>query len=248
MGHLPSEAIDYVGWDLRNGPDSTSNSGESRALKRPMEQRLILHIVGGDSRSRAEQARVVFDMGHHAEVYSELEELLERPPREGVLVACGDILADGISSLLDTLGEAGIWMPVIAASHDPHVDDVVSAIRGGALDYISLPLDRAELKRVTAHVLSDAGRHAEARRRLVEARARIGTLSRREREVLDWLSDGHSNKSIARELDISPRTVEIHRANMMEKLGAQHAADAVRLKLEASFEEFRGERAEAASG
>jgi FixJ family two-component response regulator len=71
---------------------------------------------------------------------------------------------------------------------------------------------------------------------MIEARDRISTLSTREREVLDWLAEGSSNKAIARELDISPRTVEIHRANMMNKLGARHAAEAVRLRLEAKLE------------
>ena len=75
-----------------------------------------------------------------------------------------------------------------------------------------------------------------ARRRMIEARDRISSLSVREREVLDWLTEGSSNKVITRELDISPRTVEIHRANMMHKLGARHAAEAVRLKLEAKLE------------
>ena len=75
-----------------------------------------------------------------------------------------------------------------------------------------------------------------ARRRMIEARDRISTLSTREREVLDWLAEGSSNKAIARELDISPRTVEIHRANMMNKLGVRHAAEAVRLRLEAKLE------------
>ena len=64
---------------------------------------------------------------------------------------------------------------------------------------------------------------------------RISMLSNREREVLDRLTQGCSNKVIARDLDISPRTVEIHRGNMMEKLGARHAAEAVRLQLEASL-------------
>jgi FixJ family two-component response regulator len=71
---------------------------------------------------------------------------------------------------------------------------------------------------------------------MIEARDRIASLSVREREVLEWLAQGSSNKVIARELDISPRTVEIHRANMMHKLGARHAAEAVRLKLEAKLE------------
>jgi DNA-binding CsgD family transcriptional regulator len=70
---------------------------------------------------------------------------------------------------------------------------------------------------------------------MIEARGRIENLSAREREVLDWLAQGSSNKAIARELQISPRTVEIHRANMMAKLGASHAADAVRLRIEADI-------------
>ena len=176
-------------------------------------------------------------MGHHAEVYPDLAELIDMAPREGVIIACENVLVGGMDRLLDRLGDAGIWLPVIAASHAPDVDDVVQAIRAGALDYLRLPLTREEFARMAAHVSADAGRHADSRRRLVDARQRIGLLSRREREVLDWLSAGCSNKAIARALDISPRTVEIHRANMMEKLGATHAAEAVRLRLEARFAE-----------
>lgn len=202
-----------------------------------MEQRLKLHIVGGDSRLRAEQARIAFGLGHHAEVYSDMAELMDSNPRDGVIIACEGVLACGMDRLLDRLGDAGIWLPVIAASHAPDVDEVVQAIRAGALDYLRLPLTESEFARMVSQVMADAGRHSEARRRLVEARQRIGTLSRREREVLDWLSEGRSNKAIARALDISPRTVEIHRANMMEKLGATHSAEAVRLRLEARFED-----------
>jgi FixJ family two-component response regulator len=200
-----------------------------------MEQRLKLHITGGDSRLRAEHSRLAFEMGHHAEVYSDLAELIDASPRDGVIIACQNVLVGGVDRLLERLGEAGMWLPVIAASNDPDVDDVVQAIRAGALDYLRLPLTREEFIRMAAHVIADGGRHAEARRRLIEARQRIGLLSRREREVLDWLSEGCSNKAIARALDISPRTVEIHRANMMDKLGATHAADAVRLRMEAGI-------------
>lgn len=200
-----------------------------------MGQKLVMHIVGGDSRLRAEQARLAFCLGHHAEIYSDLPELIERSPEKGLIVLCEELLDIGIGMLLEKLGAAGIWLPVIAASHAPDVDQVVHAIRAGALDYLRLPLDEKEFSRLVSHVLADSGRHAEARRRLVEARQRIDALSRREREVLDWLSDGCSNKAIARELDISPRTVEIHRANMMQKLGASHAAEAVRLRLEAGL-------------
>lgn len=224
---------------LGSGPTGTCAVPGPGAQAVAMEKRLKLHITGGDSRLRAEQSRLAFELGHHAEVYSDLAELLDSAPREGVIIACDNVLAGGMDRLLDRLGDAGIWLPVIAASHSPDVDDVVQAIRAGALDYLRLPLTREEFLRMAAHVSADAGRHGEARRRLVEARQRIAMLSRREREVLDWLSEGCSNKAIARALDISPRTVEIHRANMMEKLGATHAAEAVRLRLEARFEDGR---------
>ena len=219
------------------GGDTACVTARLGAAIAAMEHRLKLHIVGGDSRLRAEQARLAFSLGHHAEVYSDLPELIDMRPSDGVIIACEGALASGFDRLLDRLGDAGIWLPVIAASHAPDVDEVVQAIRAGALDYLRLPLTEAEFGRMVAHVVADAGRHGEARRRLVEARQRISSLSRREREVLDWLSAGCSNKAIARALDISPRTVEIHRANMMEKLGATHSAEAVRLRLEARFED-----------
>ena len=72
-----------------------------------MEQRHTVHIVGGSSRSRAELARMAFELGHHAEIYSEVTELLDRPLREGAIIASGETLAEGVETLVDQLGEVG---------------------------------------------------------------------------------------------------------------------------------------------
>ena len=201
-----------------------------------MKQHLTIHIVDGDMRSRAEQARTVFALGHHAEVYDELEELLKRPPETGVLLVRQGALEPTLAELFDRLGERGLWLPVIVCAIEPELERVVAAVKQGALDYLRLPLDHTRLARSLAIVEREAAAHGAARRRLNYARARVQMLSKREREVLEWLADGSSNKDIARELEISPRTVEIHRANMMGKMGARHAAEAVRLWLEAGLD------------
>jgi FixJ family two-component response regulator len=201
-----------------------------------MEQRLMLHIVDGDSRSRAEQARTAFALGHHAEVYSDLSELLDRPPGEGIILLRQRAMEVSLGELFERLGEHGIWLPVIVCAEDPALELVVGAIKSGALDYLLLPLETGRLARSLARVALEAEAHGRARRRLAEARRKVAQLSKREREVLELLSLGSSNKIIARELSISPRTVEIHRANMMTKLQAGHSAEAVRVWLQSGLE------------
>lgn len=203
------------------------------------EPPITMHIVGGNSRSRAAQSNLVLALGHDAQIYSDLIELLDRRPQSGLIIASDDVVTDSIDidGLLQELAAHNIWIPLVIARAEPGLDEVVQAIQAGALDFVNLPLSEAELERVIAHYRADAGRHESERRRLINARRLIAALSKREREVLDWLAEGYSNKAIARELSISPRTVEIHRANMMEKLGAGHAAEAVRLRLEAAIDE-----------
>ena len=198
--------------------------------------RTTLHIICGDSRSRAEQARIAFALGQHAEVYAELDEFIERLPSEGLVVAADDGSEDSAERLIQTLADNGIWLPVVLTAADPAIERVVAAIKAGALDYLALPLEMGSLARRLDSILAEAGQHAERRRQEVEAQQAIALLSRREREVLELLSAGCSNKEIARNLTISPRTVEIHRGNMMTKLGASHPADAVRLWLTAEQE------------
>lgn len=201
-----------------------------------MSRKASLHFIDSSSRHRAELARVGFSLGHHSEVYGDLSELSIHPPREGIIIARDTPAEGGVAMSLDRLSRLGIWLPLIAVDAQPRPGRIVEAIKAGALDYLSLPLDTERFGRCLDRISKEAEVFGATRRRMIEARDRIASLSGREREVLDWLAEGSSNKVIARELDISPRTVEIHRANMMNKLGARHAAEAVRLKLEAKLE------------
>lgn len=199
-------------------------------------ERITLHIVGGESRARAEQARIAFALGHHAEVYADMAELLERPPCDGLVLAADPERPGAAKQLIDQMGGQGFWLPVVFTAYAPVIERVVEAIKAGAIDYVGLPLEMGRFARRLASILSEAGEHVEKRRREIEARHAVSLLSRREREVLELLSAGCSNKEIARSLAISPRTVEIHRGNMMAKLGAGHAADAVRMWMDSHEE------------
>lgn len=204
-----------------------------------MTQRMTLHCIDPQCRTRAELARAALALGHHAEVYGTLDELAHHGPQDGLILARDNVQSGGIERIIAALGEYGIWLPVVATASMPTTARIVTAIKGGAIDYLVLPVEQQRLAATLDRVAGEAGRQAEERHRVLEARGRIATLSNREREVLEWLSEGNSNKAIARELAISPRTVEIHRANMMSKLGARHAAEAVRLRLEARIEPLR---------
>ena len=198
-----------------------------------MTTRLAIHVLDDDHGRRAQIARCAFALGHHAEVYGDPAELAAHAPREGVVVALEDAVSGGVSGLLGLLNREGRWLAVIATSPSPSIDKAVSAIRQGAFDYVGLPLDERRLARALEAVTHEAGAVRERLMRESGARARLARLSGREREVVERMAQGLTNKEIGRDLGISPRTVEIHRTNALTKLGAKHSADAVRLTLEA---------------
>lgn len=199
-----------------------------------MIERVTLHILDSDSARRAQLARLAFAAGHHAEIYAHPDELLSHAPAGGLVLAQDEPVGEGIIALVNAMNRSGQWLPVIAIADKPSISAVVSAIKAGALDYLTVPDQIAPLNEAVSRSTREAESQRIQRARSAEARQRIGRLSTREREVLDRLAEGCSNKAIARDLEISPRTVEIHRMKMMGKLGARHAAEAVRLRIEAT--------------
>ncbi|UVI40671.1 response regulator transcription factor [Qipengyuania spongiae] len=174
-------------------------------------------------------------IGCHAEIYEGPDEFADRPPRRGLILCRDDDTSGGVEMAAAAISRLGIWLPIVGTAYEPDPVAVVQAMKQGALGFVGLPLRRAQLLETLQAVQKEVERSGAERQRAVDARMRMDCLTAREREVLDLLTEGSSNKGIARELGISPRTVEIHRANMMHKLGASHAAEAVRCRIEATM-------------
>lgn len=122
--------------------------------------------------------------------------------------------------------------PVVMLANVPQLDAAVTAMKLGATDVVSKPIDSEHLLTIIRDTLRrDVHLGAmQGGRRAVEVRG-FAQLTPREREVLQLITNGQSNKEAGRELGISPRTIEVHRARVMEKLGARNTADLMRIVL-----------------
>jgi len=129
------------------------------------------------------------------------------------------------------LRRRGVQLPVIVITGHGDVPTAVQAMQGGALDFVEKPLDSDDLLiRISSCLNGETARRQTAQGRR-EARRRVALLTPREREVMEGLVAGLRNKEIARNLSISFRTVELHRAKLMEKLDARSPSDVVRIAM-----------------
>jgi FixJ family two-component response regulator len=190
-------------------------------------------LVDGDLKRRAAISHFLGSHGIHVEPFETVTELSGHRPRQGlILVNDGD---GTIPALTSQLVQSGNWLPVVAFGEQPRPRQIVDAILGGAIDYLAWPFDDAELTQTLEYAEERAENVGNAKLREAMARSRIERLTPREREVLVGIAAGHSNRTIADNLAISPRTVEIHRANMLHKIGATHTSEAIRIAIEASL-------------
>ena len=190
-------------------------------------------LVDHDVRRRAAISHYLSGRGIHVEPFETVSELDDRWPRQGLILV--NDLEETIPSLTQRLAQSGNWLPVIAFGEDPAPRRIVDAILGGAIDYLCWPFEDEDLTLTLETAQDRAENVGHAKLRQAVARNRIERLTPRERAVLGAMAAGLSNRAIAEQLDISPRTVEIHRANMLQKLGATHTSDAIRIAIEASL-------------
>lgn len=198
-----------------------------------MEAREKLILIDPDLRRRAAVTHCLAGTGIHVEPFEDLAELARAWPRGGIILASDE--GDLVRELLTDMAGHGKWLPLVAFAAVPSTPRVVQAVLAGAIDYLEWPFDAVTIRAAIELARSSADGIGNARLREAMARSRIQKLTRREREVLAGVADGLSNRLIGARLAISPRTVEIHRANMLTKMGANHTSEAIRIAIEGAL-------------
>ena len=133
------------------------------------------------------------------------------------------------------LNERGVTMPVIVLTGHGDVAVAVRAMKAGAIDFLEKPFETEALEDAIRRAFERLASEKDVLVRAAEASVVLGALSAREREVLEGLAQGYPNKTIAYDLGISPRTVEVHRANIMTKLKARSLSEALRVAFAAGM-------------
>ncbi|MGB7656564.1 MAG: LuxR C-terminal-related transcriptional regulator [Novosphingobium sp.] len=198
-----------------------------------MQQGHTIILVECDFRRRAAISHDLAGTGIHVEPFESVTEMTQRWPRGSVVLVADE--GEEVHDLIGAMTDSGNWIPLVAYAENPSIPRVVRAVLAGALDYIDWPVGEAQVRLAIAMAEQSGAASGNVRLREAMARSRIKRLTRREREVLEGVADGLSNRLIGERLDISPRTVEIHRANMLNKMGANHTSEAIRIAIEASL-------------
>jgi len=193
----------------------------------------VVHIVDDDDAIRRALSMLARSAGYDARVYASAEAALEalRPDSSGCVVT--DVRMPGMSGLdLQTaLRTGGVALPVIVITGHGDVPMAVRALKQGAADFIEKPFDDAAFLDAIAQAIAADAKASGLRGARADVASRVAQLTLREREVMTLVVQGMSNHMAADALSISVRTVENHRARVMEKMGARGLSDLVRMVL-----------------
>jgi two-component system response regulator FixJ len=206
---------------------------------------LVIHLVDDDEAIRRSATYMLRTSGYVVKTYGSGTELLDQPrdfPAGCILLDIRMPDMDGLE-VQAALKAQNILLPVIIITGHADVDLAVRAMKGGAIDFIEKPFEKRVLVDAIDKAFERIERSDRRHARADEARARLEVLTARERDVLQGLVRGHPNKTIAYDLGISPRTVEIHRANLMAKLEVASLSEALRLAFTAGLDEEEGDEA-----
>jgi two-component system response regulator FixJ len=190
----------------------------------------LVHIVDDDSQVRAATGFMLRQQGYETQIYASGPEFLSqaRLDRGCVVLDVHMPAMDGFEVLAELVSR-GLGLPVIILTGHGDIPLAVRAMKRGAVDFLEQPYETAELIAAIERAFALADRGEEARRAKSEAVAKLKALTPRESQILQGLRAGMPNKTIARWLTLSPRTVEAYRANMMARIGVTRMSSALRI-------------------
>ena len=211
------------------------NLVQSRPMAAHSEQKPTVFIVDDDAAIRFAMQALMDSVNLGHEIFESGDEFLEKvtEQRPGCLVL--DIRMPGLGGLelQEELIKRGNTLPIIFITGHGDVPMAVEAMQKGAVDFIQKPFrDQELLDRIREALATDEERREEQQLH-AEVNERLSRLTNREREVFDLVVTGKPNKVIAYELGVSQRTVELHRARVMEKMQARSLADLVKMHMTA---------------
>jgi two-component system, LuxR family, response regulator FixJ len=192
-----------------------------------------VHVIDDDDAVRESIDFLLRSAGLSVRTYESATSFLEAAPKIAAGCIITDVRMPGLSGidLLRRLEEMKVGLPVIVITGHGDVPLAVEAMKCGAVDFLEKPFDDDVLLASVRSALNRSQESAAIESERAEIRARIAALTQRERDVLEGLVAGHPNKIIAFKLEISPRTVEIYRANLMTKMKAGSLSELVRMAL-----------------
>jgi two-component system response regulator FixJ len=203
-----------------------------------MPNEAMVHVIDDDEAVRDAIAFLLSSAGFAARTYDSAAAFLARSADVEPGCVITDVRMPGMTGLelADRLRALEIDLPVIVITGHGDIPLAVKAMKGGVVDFIEKPFeDERLLEALKTALASGEDRKTRSGERAL-VRQRLALLSARERQVLDGVVGGLANKMIARELDISPRTVEVYRANLMTKMQAASLSELVRMTLLADAE------------
>jgi FixJ family two-component response regulator len=197
------------------------------------DSRPVVHIVDDDDGMRKAITVLMTTVGYRALAFARPTEFLQKydPNQPGCLIL--DVRMPEMSGLevQQQLNRSGSMVPVVLITAHGDIPMAVQAMKDGAFDFLQKPFrDQDLIDRVNSALKQDAENRA-AVEKLADLKRRAESLTPREREVMAFVVDGRANKVVAIDLGLSERTVEIHRANVMEKMGARSIAHLVKMHL-----------------
>jgi two-component system response regulator FixJ len=201
------------------------------------EERMV-HLVDDDASVRRSVGFMLKTSGYQLETYESGGELLKKCAHleQGCILL--DVRMPGMDGLevQQALHEKGVRLPVIIMTGHGDVVLAVKAMKAGAVDFIEKPFEKMALFSSLEEGFRRLSQKEVTGERRKDAEVKLQALTPRERDVLDGLAQGLPNKTIAYDLGISPRTVEIHRANLMTKLAVRSLSEALRIAFAAQGE------------